>query len=111
MLFNNLDIPNLFGGFMEVTCALVHPNGFFVYSDQPNDFWVLLSKEIGWGRFSCPRPDNEGFNAEWLFVLREIRPVDGQVPAPIIESSDVLWRRREAIEAEKSICSYLRSWQ
>lgn len=95
---------------MEVTSALVHKNGFFVYSDQPNDFWVLLSKEIGWGRFSCPRPNDGDVNGEWLFVLREIRPVGGQVPDPIIESSDVLWRRRAAIEAEKSISSYLRSW-
>ncbi len=96
---------------MEVTCALVHPNGFFVYSDQPNDFWVLLSKDIGWGKFSCPQPDKGDVNDGWLFVLREIRPANDQAPAPIIESSSVLWRRQEAIEAEKSISSYLRSWQ
>lgn len=96
---------------MIIFCAYAHPNGFFISANQQEDFWMLLSKRVGWGRYSLVRPESEFTENGGLFELCEIRPAGGQAPDQVIESSTVLWHRQEAIEAEKSICSYLQSWQ
>lgn len=92
---------------MVIFTALIHPNGFFINTDQQEDFWVLFSKDVGWGRFTMIRPSQEFTADGGLFVLREMRPADEPSPYPVVQASDVLWRRREAIEAEQSISSYL----
>ena len=96
---------------MVIFCAYVHPNGFFISTNKQDEFWILLSKQVGWGRFCLIRPESEFTENGGLFELREIRPADGQAPDQVIESSAVLWRRQEAFEAERVISSYLQSWQ
>lgn len=91
---------------MVIFTALIHPNGFFINADQQGDFWVLFSKSVGWGRFTMIRPSHEFTADGGLFELCEMRPADATCPYPVVQASDVLWRRREAIEAELSISSY-----
>lgn len=44
---------------MVIFCAYVHPNGFFISTNQQDEFWILLSKQVGWGRFCLIRPESE----------------------------------------------------
>lgn len=92
---------------MVIFTALFHPNGFFVSTDQRQDFWVFFSDKVGWGRFSFIRPNDEFIDGGGLFELCEMRPANAPTPYPVVATSNVLWRRQEAIEAEKAIFSYL----
>jgi len=42
--------------------------------EAQDDFWVLLSDAVGWGRFTMIRPDDEFSAAGWLFQLAEVLP-------------------------------------
>lgn len=85
---------------MTIFTALIHPNGFFLTTGQQEDFWVFFSKQVGWGRFSMVRPNNEFKDGGGLFVLCEMRPANAPCPYPVIEASDVLWRRQEVLAIE-----------
>ena len=82
---------------MKIYTAYFHPNGFFVSADSDQDFWALLSKSLGWGKF-VRIGDCEKFSTGCggLFELREIRGATEKPPSPIISGSNVLWHLQEA---------------
>lgn len=87
---------------MVINAAVFHPNGFFLTAPTQEDFWVLLSDVVGWGRFTMIRPDNEFIATGGLFQLVEVLPVGSQPPSSVVEGSNVLWRLPEALEVLKS---------
>ena|SRR5476651_441204 len=87
---------------MKVFTACLHKNSFFVHVDAREDFWVLLSKTLGWGRFHLIRPSNEFSHDGGLFELVELRSADSERPEKVAVGSNVLWRLPEALEVLKS---------
>lgn len=85
-----------------ITSSVIHPNGLFFYSNQEADFWLLLSKSIGWGRFTKVSKEREFAN---IFELAEVRSAEKEPPSVIIHSSAVLRRLPEALEVLLSIPS------
>lgn len=87
---------------MKIYSAYFHHNGFFIQAEHSQDFWILLSRQIGWGRFSKVKEQNAltGFGS--LFELRETRSAGEPVPHPVISGSNVLWHLQEACEVLKS---------
>ncbi len=64
---------------MVIFCAYVHPNGFFISTNQQDEFWILLSKQVGWGRFCLIRPESdlqrmEGFLNYVKYVRQMVKP-------------------------------------
>lgn len=82
---------------MKIFCAHFHPNGFFVSADQQDDFWVFLSKQVGWGKFTLVRPEDEFTPSGGLYVLSEIRPASSVAPKQLVGSSVILWSRKKVI--------------
>lgn len=85
-----------------ITSSVIHPNGVFFYSNQEADFWLLLSKSIGWGRFTKVSKEKEFAN---IFELAEVRSAEKEPPSVINHSSVVLRRLPEALEVLLSIPS------
>lgn len=103
--------PKPIEGPLLISSAVFCPKAFIIclyeYSD---DFWFNLGKHIGWGRFSCleqdrPKADANGnikeSTGEVRYELVEIRPPYEKAPSPLVSWSNVLWRRQEAVAAEK----------
>ncbi len=72
---------------MVINAAVFHPNGFFLSAPNQEDFWVLLSDAVGWGRFTMIRPDDESSATGGLFQLVEVLPVGSQHPSSVVEGS------------------------
>lgn len=83
---------------MKVFSAVIHPNGVFIDADRQPDFWVLLSRTLGWGRFSMVRESDEFTPDGGIFELVEVLPAGSKPPSPLVLSSNVLWRLPEALE-------------
>lgn len=86
---------------MKIHSAVFHPNGFFIDAPNQPDFWVLLSRTLGWGRFSLVCESDEFTPDGGIFELVEVLPAGSEPPSPLIPSSNVLWRLPEAAEALK----------
>lgn len=79
---------------------------------EEEDFWIEIPPSIGWIRFKKLWVEHESktrYSA--LFQAIELRSALEPAPDQIFSLQCVLWRRQEAIEAEKVISSYLQSWQ
>lgn len=87
---------------MVINTAVFHPNGFFLSAPTQEDFWVLLSDVVGWGRFTMIRPDDEFSATGGLFQLVEVLPIGSQPPLSVVEGANVLWRLPEAREVSQS---------
>ena len=90
---------------MKVLSAFFHHNGFFINAEREEDFWVLLSKSLGWGKFVRVRDGDPSLTQgrATLFELSETRPASEPAPHPIVSGSNVLWHLQEACEVLKSI--------
>lgn len=87
---------------MKIFSAYFHHNGFIVQAEQKEDFWILLSRSLGWGKF-CKIDDMDAITGcASRFELREIRPANEPAPYPVISGSNVLWHLLEACEVLKS---------
>lgn len=86
---------------MKIFSACFHPNGFFIDADTQEDFWVLLSTSLGWGKFTLVRVSTEFSLTGGLFELTELRPELPLEPSLLVHSSNVLWRLPEALEVLK----------
>ena len=78
---------------------VLHRNGLCIYLEEDrDDFWMNLGP--CWGRFTnCDRLYNRPQNpTEVLFLLVEVLPASEEPPHPIVSSSNVLWRKKEALE-------------
>lgn len=91
------------GEYMKIFSCYFHHNGFFIQADSDEDFWVLLSKTVGWGQFCKIRDSDAVTGSASLFELRETRPASGPAPYPIVSGSNVLWHLQEACEVLKSV--------
>jgi hypothetical protein len=87
---------------LKLYCAYFHHNSFFVSAETNQDFWILLSKSLGWGKFVRMR-EQSGFatGSASLFELRELRLASEPAPYPIVSGSNVLWHLQEACEVLK----------
>lgn len=83
---------------MVINTAVFHPNGFFLCAPIQEDFWVLLSNVVGWGRFTLIRPDEKFSPGGGIFQLAEVRPADSESPSSAVQASNVLWHLRQARE-------------
>lgn len=93
---------------IPITAAVLHRNGLCIYLEEDrDDFWMNLGP--CWGKFTnCDRRYNRPQNPnEVLFLLVEVLPVSEELPHPIVSSSNVLWRKREALEALQRESAYL----
>lgn len=86
---------------MKIYSNHFHPKGFFMGCEAQEDFWVLLSDAVGWGRFSMIRPDDEFSATGGIFQLTELLPAGAEPPESVVEGSNVLWRLPEALEVLK----------
>lgn len=79
---------------MKIFSATFGKNSFFIEADSQSDFWVLLSKRLGWGKFSIVegRESTSG-----LFELIELLPAGSKPPESVIVASNVLLSRQEAL--------------
>lgn len=87
---------------MIIHSAYIHPNGFFVCANRESDFWLLLSRSLGWGRFTKA---TSGTFQPNTFELVEVRSAELEPPSPLIHSSNVLWHLPEALEVLLSVPS------
>lgn len=84
---------------IALTAAVLHRNGLCIYLEEDrDDFWMNLGP--CWGRFTNrDRLYGDPTNPkEVLFLLVEVLPASEEPPHPIVSSSNVLWRKREALE-------------
>ena len=82
---------------IDVISIIGHENGlFFSIEGRTEDFWMLLSPVIGWGRFSLV--SNRLPDVDEVFEIVEIRRVDEFKPDNIVTFNNVVWRKREASE-------------
>lgn len=86
---------------MKIFTAVMHKNSFFIHADTQEDFWVLLSKSLGWGRYHLIRPSDEFSHSGGIFELAELRSADSLPPERVVAGSNVLWRLPEALEVLK----------
>ena len=97
---------------ISITCTIFHKNALTLYLEQDrDDFWMNLGPV--WGRFTN-RDRLYGLDAnpnELLFVLVEVLPKDSEVPSPIVEGANVLWRVKEAFEAAERRAAYERGFE
>ena len=118
---------------IPITAAIFHENALTIsLKHDMEDFWVNLGPFVGWGRFSNreriwpPReevliplnvkldPETTELLAksspvkEHVFLLVEVIPADSPPPSPRGCGSDVLWRKREALESIARQSAYLR---
>lgn len=83
------------GHFMEVFSMVSVPKGIFINARAGEDFWIMLGKNVGWGRFSMIRPDTGFVSDGGIFGLAEVRPLDAEPPESAIVRLNVLWRAQE----------------
>ena len=78
--------------------------------DRTEDFWLFLGERVGWGRFSWA--DNKvPMHSPTGFELVEVLPAEHvPAPSPRVSIEHVLWRRREAIEAELTFQKIRADW-
>ncbi|WP_334468959.1 hypothetical protein [Arsenophonus sp. PmNCSU2021_1] len=71
---------------MKIFSAYFHHNGFIVQAEQNEDFWVLLSRSLGWGKF-CKIDDMEALTgrASRFECVKYVR----QMSQPHIQSFQV----------------------
>lgn len=85
---------------IALTAAVFHHNGLCIYLEEDrDDFWMNLGP--CWGRFTN-RDRLYGdlpSSKEVLFLLVEVLPASEEPPHPIVSSLNVLWRKKEAVEA------------
>ncbi|MND65129.1 hypothetical protein D3C81_565080 [compost metagenome] len=81
-------------------------NGIYIHASQQEPFWMFINSIIGWGKFDMLRPSDEFTANGGLFQLTEVRPADQPAPHPLVSDGGVLWRRQEAIEAERAIQAF-----
>lgn len=86
---------------MIIYSVVFHLNGFFIHAKPGPDFWMLLSKRLGWGRFTMIAESFEINRQTGTFELAEVLPVGSAPPSPLVPSSNVLWRLTEAVEVLK----------
>jgi hypothetical protein len=92
---------------MVIYSSVFHPNGFFVHAAPGPDFWVFLSKPVGWGRFSMIKKTIDINHQTGIFELSEVQQEQPQPPSILVHSSNVLWRLKEADEVLKQYRSSL----
>lgn len=90
---------------MIIFTAVMHKNSFYIHADTRKEFWVVLSKKLGWGKFELIRPSDEFSPTGGLFELVEVRSADSEPPESVTVGSNVLWRLPEALGVLKSIPS------
>ena len=113
---------------IPVISMVIHENALCLCLEQDrDDFWINLGEFAGWGRFRnrdrvyassketliplntkinpghLPRPVKE-----YTFLLVEVIPAGSPQPSPIVCASNVLWRKREALESIARQSAYLR---
>jgi hypothetical protein len=85
---------------LAVTAAISLPQGFFLeVPDRTEDFWLFLSKEVGWVRFSF-YPQSKHFG------VVEVRETHCSEPNPVFSLSDILWKREKALEVDQELSAY-----
>ncbi|TDT86421.1 hypothetical protein EDC59_11397 [Pseudodesulfovibrio indicus] len=110
-------------------CAIFHENALTIELERDReDFWVNLGEFAGWGRFrNRDRVWHKGEEVliplgvkidpatvkrppvkEHVFLLVEVVPAHSPPPSPIVCASNVLWRKREALEVLAKQNAYLR---
>ena len=92
----------LTGGNMNIK-ALILCNGTMTMDcdAEQDEFWLDVSKSIGWIKF-----ERMGSTRE-TFLATELRPVSDSAPCSPVGETHVLWSRKEAALAEIRISSYL----
>lgn len=65
-----------------------------------DEFWISLGPDVGYAQFIRQHP------GQARFLLRQVRSAHSPVPSPLASVRGVLWSRRAAIEADRSIASY-----
>lgn len=87
---------------ISIDALIFHDNGVVIDGAQTHldSFWISLGPGIGYARFTKV-PGTSGKH-----LLQQLLPGHSQVPSPLVSVPDVLWRRRAAIEADRSIASY-----
>lgn len=128
---SNIESMPIMAAFFHKNCFTIT-----LREDRP-DFWVFLGPHVGWGRFQNTRRAFPGdpANDRWMrwdkvtgklvpvpdaeapppppppkevrFVIVEVRPASDAPPHPIVVSSNVLWRKQEALEAYLGQLAYL----
>ena len=113
---------------IPVISVVIHKNALCLCLEQDrDDFWINLGEFAGWGRFrnrdrvyaSSKKntiPLNTKINPghlsrpvkEHTFLLVEVIPASSPPPSPIVCASNVLWRKREALEVLAKQNAYLR---
>ena len=95
---------------LTIASAVIHKKGIFLcLYEYREDFWLKLSKSIGWGHFSCVQADRERIKDKNLrasmekkggirYELVEIRSADQTEPSPLFMEADVLFRVEEAYD-------------
>lgn len=86
---------------MKIFTVVAHPNGFFLNADTQSDFWILLSKSLGWGKFTLIRSCTEFSPCGGIFELSEVQQEQPKSPSRLVHSSNVLWRLPEDLEVLK----------
>ena len=90
---------------VRVISAVTVPNGFFLQTEErKKDFWLFLGPAIGWGLFRRASKRIVDANKA-VFEMVEIRHPDSAPPDDVKFFANVLWRRKEALEVEKSFQS------
>ena len=89
---------------IKVTAAVVLENGVFLdVPDRRDDFWLYINDLIGWMRFSLRIRRKQGCAIPTIFEAVEVCSAHSPAPNPVVSASNVLWRRQEALEAERDI--------
>lgn len=103
---------------IPVISVVIHENALCLCLEQDrDDFWINLGEFAGWGRFRnrdrVYPPSKETLIPlhvkinpvhlsrpvkEHTFLLVEVIPAGSPPPSPIVCASNVLWRKREALE-------------
>ena len=82
---------------IHVTAAVFHAKGmFFEAEGREEDFWLFLGRNAGWGRFSNKKTAGP-------FELVEIVPANSTPPDCVESITCVLWRRQDAVLADKKL--------
>lgn len=87
---------------IQATGVVFSKKGMFLHAvTGVDEFWVRLGRTFGWGKFSicgerCPA------TLSGIFELTETLPTNAPDPDPIVSEIGVLFRRKAALEAEKT---------
>lgn len=84
---------------IEVKTLIFHDSkGILIEPCIDKDFWLLLSPEVGYGRFSLIN--------QTTFGLVEVRHLDEIEQNQVFLVSNVLWHRKAALSAWKDTCPF-----